>query len=323
VPQVFSKEAEQATGNTLREQSFKAVVKKNVQLFKGIDFQTAPNLLGYVATKPKETSEILLEAPERKDPLLARWQYGLGKTAVFASDLKDRWAVDWLRAYHRWLEQVQHRGSRNLLWQFSRKRVAQVIVGMLFVTGLVGFSGQLLGMVEDWLGEGRIAPDVLQLGLWITLTLVGLAPLVAIWRNLSAMALIYSEISTRGHPYAERVRPVIETALKFGFTGSANAVGSLDMNGKNQTVGSIESVTTGGHFIRNANANALSTLTINGNASTSFAAGQIGNTAVSADNIALIKNGNKTKNPKIGGSTAVRVAADCQTDSNRCPVVLQ
>ena len=97
VPQVFSKEAEQATGNTLREQSFKPVVKKNVQLFKGIDFQTAPDLLGYVATKPKETSEILLEAPERKDPLLARWQYGLGKTALFASDVKDRWAVDWLQ----------------------------------------------------------------------------------------------------------------------------------------------------------------------------------------------------------------------------------
>jgi len=97
VPQVFSKEAEQATGITLRELSFKPVVKKNVQLFKGIDFQTAPDLLGYVATKPKETSEILLEAAERKDPLLAQWQYGLGKTVMFASDVKDRWAVEWLQ----------------------------------------------------------------------------------------------------------------------------------------------------------------------------------------------------------------------------------
>jgi hypothetical protein len=29
--------------------------------------------------------------------LLARWQYGLGKTAIFTSDLKDRWAVEWLK----------------------------------------------------------------------------------------------------------------------------------------------------------------------------------------------------------------------------------
>jgi CPA2 family monovalent cation:H+ antiporter-2 len=88
---------------------------------------------------------------------------------------------------------------------------------MLFITGLVGFSGQLFGLVEEWLGNGRFAPDVLQLGLWTALTLVVLAPLVAIWRNLSAMSLICAEISTRGHPHAERVRPVIETALKFGF----------------------------------------------------------------------------------------------------------
>jgi Ca-activated chloride channel homolog len=96
VPQIFTEETELATGKTLREESFKPVVKKNVEAFKGIDFEGAPALLGYVATKSKDTSEVLLES-KRKDPILARWQYGLGKTAAFLSDLKDRWAVDWLR----------------------------------------------------------------------------------------------------------------------------------------------------------------------------------------------------------------------------------
>jgi uncharacterized membrane protein/uncharacterized protein YegL len=96
VPQIFTEETELATGKTLREESFKPVVKKNVEAFKGIDFEAAPPLLGYVATKSKDTSEVLLES-RRKDPILARWQYGLGKTAAFMSDLKDRWAVDWLR----------------------------------------------------------------------------------------------------------------------------------------------------------------------------------------------------------------------------------
>lgn len=96
VPQIFTEETEMATGKTLREESFKPVVKKNVDAFKGIDFEAAPPLLGYVATKSKDTSEVLLES-RRKDPILARWQYGLGKTAAFLSDLKDRWAVDWLR----------------------------------------------------------------------------------------------------------------------------------------------------------------------------------------------------------------------------------
>jgi len=96
VPQIFTEETELATGKTLREESFKPVVKKNVEAFKGIDFDAAPPLLGYVATKSKDTSEVLLES-RRQDPILARWQYGLGKTAAFMSDLKDRWAVDWLK----------------------------------------------------------------------------------------------------------------------------------------------------------------------------------------------------------------------------------
>jgi uncharacterized membrane protein/uncharacterized protein YegL len=107
VAQVFSDETELATGSTLREEPFTPVVKKAVQAFKGVDFTTAPPLLGYVATKSKETSEILLES-NRGEPILARWQYGLGKTAVFTSDLKDRWAADWLgwRGYSKFWSQL-------------------------------------------------------------------------------------------------------------------------------------------------------------------------------------------------------------------------
>ena len=96
VPQVFTYEAELTTGSTLRESPFTPVVKKKAQVLKGIDFETAPDLLGYAVTKAKEKSEVLLESP-REDPLLVRWQYGLGRTAAFTSDLKDRWAVNWLR----------------------------------------------------------------------------------------------------------------------------------------------------------------------------------------------------------------------------------
>jgi CPA2 family monovalent cation:H+ antiporter-2 len=126
------------------------------------------------------------------------------------------WLADWLRVYHTWLTRLQQRGAKNLLWQLSRRRLIQVSIGMLFVTGLVVFSGQLFSLVEDWLGSGRFPPEVLQLGMWIALILVTLAPLVAIWRNISAMCLLYSEVTTRGHPQARRLRPAIESVLKFG-----------------------------------------------------------------------------------------------------------
>ena len=33
---------------------------------------------------------------KRNDPLYVRWQYGLGRAAVFTSDAKSRWAADWI-----------------------------------------------------------------------------------------------------------------------------------------------------------------------------------------------------------------------------------
>ncbi|MDO8543903.1 MAG: cation:proton antiporter [Opitutaceae bacterium] len=127
-----------------------------------------------------------------------------------------RWLADWFQAYHGWLERLRQRRARNLLWQLSRKRVAQVAIGVLFVTGLVVFSGQLLAMLESWLGRDWLFPYGLEITFWIALVLVMLAPVVAIWRNISAMAMLYAEVSTRGHAQAKRLRPVIENALKIG-----------------------------------------------------------------------------------------------------------
>ena len=43
----------------------------------------------------KPSAETILTI-DKKDPLLSRWQFGLGRSAVFASDAKARWAADWI-----------------------------------------------------------------------------------------------------------------------------------------------------------------------------------------------------------------------------------
>ena len=55
----------------------------------------APSLKGYVSTQAKDTAEVLLES-DAEAPILARWHYGLGKAAIFTSDVKNRWAADWI-----------------------------------------------------------------------------------------------------------------------------------------------------------------------------------------------------------------------------------
>jgi uncharacterized membrane protein/uncharacterized protein YegL len=97
VPAIFTEETELATQGTLREQPVRVVVVKNVEAFTGVDFDTSPSLLGYVSTLAKDTAEVLLESDEDEGkPILARWQYGLGKTVAFTSDVKNRWSAEWL-----------------------------------------------------------------------------------------------------------------------------------------------------------------------------------------------------------------------------------
>jgi uncharacterized membrane protein len=55
-----------------------------------------PGLRGYVATTPRPRAEVLLAAPGG-DPLLATWQYGLGRALAWTSSFDGRWAGDLLR----------------------------------------------------------------------------------------------------------------------------------------------------------------------------------------------------------------------------------
>lgn len=95
LPQIFAAETIKAAQSSLVEEPFAAVQAAPSPVVDGIDWKQSPLLLGYNATKPKPTADLLL-ATERGEPLLATWRYGLGETAAFTSDAKSRWAPEWL-----------------------------------------------------------------------------------------------------------------------------------------------------------------------------------------------------------------------------------
>jgi len=121
----------------------------------------------------------------------------------------------WRATYHTWLEHLHAQQKRNLIWQLSRKRFVQVGVEMLFVTGLLIFSESLLTVVVRWLGPDWLFPQGPVVMFWLVLALVVLAPLLAIWRNLSTLCLLYAQVATSGHPAEKKLRPVIEWVFKF------------------------------------------------------------------------------------------------------------
>ena len=146
-------------------------------------------------------------------PILTRRSDGI---SGWLAARQPRWLTDWEEYYHHWLGRLQQRERKNLLWQMSKRRFFQVAVEMLLVTGLLVFSGQMFGLVQEYLPMDSAFPGGAELIFWSVLAVATLGPVVAIWRNISALSLLYAQVSTAGHPKAARLAPVVEAGLKGG-----------------------------------------------------------------------------------------------------------
>ncbi|HEY1848640.1 MAG TPA: cation:proton antiporter [Opitutaceae bacterium] len=142
-------------------------------------------------------------------PFMAR---GSGAFAGAFISRQPQWLRDGLHLYQDWLERFTRQRRRNVLWQLSRKRFAQIGIEMLFVSGVVVFSQELYESARGWLGEAF--PHGGQLAFWVALALIIVAPLVAIWRNCSALSLLFAQITTANHPRSRQIAPIVETGLK-------------------------------------------------------------------------------------------------------------
>ncbi len=93
IPQVFAAETVLATRSYIVEQEFTPGQSGISQIMQGIN--AVPSLLGYVATTAKDTATVIMRAPGYNDPILASWQYGLGRAVAWTSDATGRWAKNW------------------------------------------------------------------------------------------------------------------------------------------------------------------------------------------------------------------------------------
>jgi Mg-chelatase subunit ChlD len=95
VPAVFVEETQTAMGTYIVEERFQPVPGAPSRILTGLDAASLPALNGYNGTTAKQTAEVVLWS-HQEDPVLAQWQYGLGRSVAWASDLKRQWATDWV-----------------------------------------------------------------------------------------------------------------------------------------------------------------------------------------------------------------------------------
>ncbi len=95
IPTIFSEETSLASRAYIVEETFYPRQVSPSPILAGIS--GLPPLRGYIASSPKSLAQVILES-EKGDPILATWQYGLGRSLAFTSDASGRWARDWLRS---------------------------------------------------------------------------------------------------------------------------------------------------------------------------------------------------------------------------------
>jgi Putative glutamine amidotransferase len=94
IPQVLLKETERAARRTIINESFTPAVVGTHPILTGL--KGFPNLDGYVSTTPKPAAQMVLVS-HRDDPVLAVWQYGLGRVVAWTSDALGLWTSHWLQ----------------------------------------------------------------------------------------------------------------------------------------------------------------------------------------------------------------------------------
>lgn len=162
IPQIFIEETERAVRSNLLEESFRPVVKHRSAAFRGLEVDKLPELRGFVSSKARDHAEVLLASPSGA-PLLVRWQYGLGKAVAFTSDVKNRWAANWLdwpgygKFWAQQLRDVMRRDSGEALDFRVAREGGEAVIRLSVLTPDGNFRNGLVPQVRITRADGSTA----------------------------------------------------------------------------------------------------------------------------------------------------------------------
>jgi CPA2 family monovalent cation:H+ antiporter-2 len=166
--------------------SSKAIPEKFYALAVGVSLTTA--ILGPLVTR---RSDRIVSALQKREPRALR---------------------EMIAFYQGWLERLQARGSANAVWRLCRGRIVQSAVHLLFLSAFILSSRPIHDLAYAHVGRNFTAGfDVM---FWSAFGIIVLAPIIVLWRNLEALAMIIAEGATQAAPRRELFRKVAETILK-------------------------------------------------------------------------------------------------------------
>lgn len=95
IPRIMTQEARLAGRSFKQERDFRPRLAAAAPAVRSLVPADLPLLHGYVRVSPKPASETVLSS-DVGEPVLAQWQYGLGRALAWTSDAQGDWSRDWL-----------------------------------------------------------------------------------------------------------------------------------------------------------------------------------------------------------------------------------
>lgn len=202
-----------------------------VLLLLGFDTRTAVRA-GLIVTPIGEFSFIIARLGIEGGVLPERFMAAAVGTALFTAlitpllvrasgrlaDAAANWHVPLLSPalamHRRILDSLQRQRESSLLWRLARKRLVQIGVEIALVTAALIFAEPLINWVVARIGA-ELVPNLGTAAVcWAGLGLVLLAPLIAIWRNVQALTMIFADFLSRQGPALARARTLMTNGMQ-------------------------------------------------------------------------------------------------------------
>ncbi len=91
IPKIFAQEVFLGGNSYIQNGEFALAVQGGHEITSNLFIDGWPILYGYVAATPKTASQLLIASAGENDPILTTWQYGLGRTVAWNSDVTGEW----------------------------------------------------------------------------------------------------------------------------------------------------------------------------------------------------------------------------------------
>ncbi|MGE7090090.1 VWA domain-containing protein [Lysinibacillus sp. NPDC048646] len=95
IPSILSRETAMISRTYIEDNPFYPAIY-HASGWNSLFANGVPQMNAYIGTTAKQGASVIAQS-EKEDPVIAQWQYGLGKTFAFTSDSTGKWTGDWAR----------------------------------------------------------------------------------------------------------------------------------------------------------------------------------------------------------------------------------